>query len=150
MLSLSAFPKKQRPQVSVKEEITDPLPGIVDDDAAKIVARNKLSFKFPTSYFEPDKEPTLTLDDFLLITKIPDFIRSRIVQVLDELNTGMRDTFGAYCAFRLPDRLPRKHITTAVNHRDGILSSLWVKCQLTQVRPAHLKLNSLDESLKNP
>ena len=108
MLPLTAFPKKPRPQLAVKEEIFDAMPGVVDSDPGKIIARNKLSFKFPTSYFEPEKEPILTLDDFLLITKIPEFIRSRIVEVLDELNTGMRDTFGAYCAFRLPERLPRK------------------------------------------
>lgn len=112
IFNFSAFPKKQKPQKTVKEEIYDAMPGAsIDDDPAKIIARNKLSFKFPTSYVEPEKEPILTLDDFLLITKIPEFIRSRIVQVLDELNTGMRDTFGAYCAFRLPERLPRKLIT---------------------------------------
>ena len=93
---------------AVKEETSEALPQVFDEDQSSIVLRNKFGFKFPTSYFEPETEPTLTLDDFLLIAKAPDFIRSRIVRVLDDLKTGLRDTFGAYCAFRLPDRLPRK------------------------------------------
>jgi hypothetical protein len=55
-------------------------------------------------------DPVLTIDDFLLITQTPDFIRLQIVKALDELKTGLRDTFGAYCAFRLPDRLPGRLI----------------------------------------
>jgi hypothetical protein len=88
------------------------LPQILADDMNDIVARNRFAFKFPNSYFEPETEPTLSLDDFLLIAKTPDFIQSRIVQVLDDLKTGLRDTFGAYCAFRLPDRLPRESVFT--------------------------------------